>query len=82
MSLKGPFTLSISVNIRIYLCVKFQQCVYSDVDIDKENRHRTCFLHFLFVAIASIIFENANADVDAKCKWAFTVYNTFVLLEF
>ena len=46
--------------------------VYGDVDIDAENGYRTHSLHLCFVTIASIIFENENADIDAKCEWAFT----------
>ena len=60
----GPFTLSINVNI----CVKFHHCVYGDVDVDAENGFITHSLHLHFVTIASIIFENANTDVDVKCK--------------
>ena len=29
-------------------------------------------INLRFVTTASIIFENANADVDAKCEWALT----------
>ena len=36
------------------------------------NGCRIHSLHLHFVTFASITFENANADVDAKCEWALT----------
>ena len=36
------------------------------MDVYAENLYRTHFLHLHFVTIASIIFENTNADVDSK----------------
>ena len=60
----GPFSLSVYVNVGICICVKFQNCVCGDVDVDAENGH------LCFVTIASNIFENTNADDDAKCEWA------------
>ena len=48
-------------------------CVYGDVDIDAENGYRTDSLHLRFVTIASIIFENANVDIDIKYEWAFKI---------
>ena len=71
--IKGPFTLNVNVNVCICFCVKFWHCVYGDIDINAENGHTTHSLRLHFVTIASIVFENANADVDAKCEWALTV---------
>ena len=41
------------------------------VNVDAENGYRTHSLYLSFVTIASIIFENANVDIDTKCEWAF-----------
>ena len=30
--------------------------------------------------IASIIFENANADIDAMCEWAFNLHRGIVVI--
>ena len=48
-------------------------CVYNDVDVDTENGYRTRSLDLRFVTIASIIFKNENADLNAKCEWVFTL---------
>ena len=34
----------------------------------RQSGYRTNSLHLHFVTIASIIFENANTDVDSKCE--------------
>ena len=50
-----------------------RHCVYGDVDAEIGHRtHPLCF-----VTIASIIFENANADVDSKCEWALSIRELF-----
>ena len=36
----------------------------------RMGTERTHSLHLCFVTIASIIFENADANVNAKCEWA------------
>ena len=61
MMFKGPFTLGVEVNV----CVKLWHSVYGDVDVDTENGCGTCSPHLCFVTIASIIFENAHANIDA-----------------
>ena len=57
-----------SVNVNVWVCIsvcaKFQHFVYGDVDIDRGNGYRTHSLHLSFVAIASIIFGNTDADID------------------
>ena len=50
---KGPFTLTVNVNV----CFKFQHCVYGVVDVNTENGYRTHSLPLHFVTIASIIFR-------------------------
>ena len=30
-----------------------------------------------FVTIASVIFENANTDVDSKCEWTLSIRESF-----
>ena len=78
ISSKGPFTLNVKVNVCASVCIK--HCVYGDVDIDTENGYRTYSFHLHFVTIVSIIFENANADIDAKCESAFIYmfFNTLI----
>ena len=70
MDLKGLSTLSVNAKVCICVCIKFQHYVYVDVDIDAENEYRTHSLHLHFVTIASIIFENANTDINTRCEWA------------
>ena len=51
-------------------CNRTVNCVFGDDGIDAENGCGTHSLFAFFHTVTSIIFEKANADVDAKCEQA------------
>ena len=61
---------SLSIKINIWSAFALH-CVYDNIDVDAGNRYRIHSLRLRFVTIASIKFEIANIDIDAKCGWTF-----------
>ena len=59
------------VNIYILHFHQFLTLCLYNIDVGTENGYRTHSLCLHYVTVASIIFEDANTDVNAKCEWAF-----------
>ena len=40
----------------------------NDIDVDAKTGY---YIHSLYLCFVTMVFKDANADVDNKCEWTF-----------